>query len=77
VAEALAMVKLAGFEQRWPDEMSGGQRQRVALARALVVRPRLLLLDEPLSNLDAELREELRAEIIDLQQRVGSHNDSL
>ncbi|MFQ5341095.1 MAG: ABC transporter ATP-binding protein [Anaerolineae bacterium] len=71
VAEALAMVQLAGFEHRWPDELSGGQRQRVALARALVVQPRLLLLDEPLSNLDAELREELRAEIIDLQQRVG------
>ncbi|MFQ5855003.1 MAG: ABC transporter ATP-binding protein [Anaerolineae bacterium] len=71
VAEALEMVKLAGFEDRWPDELSGGQRQRVALARALVVRPRLLLLDEPLSNLDPELREELRAEIVDLQQHVG------
>ncbi|MBI3760540.1 MAG: ABC transporter ATP-binding protein [Chloroflexi bacterium] len=71
VAEALALVRLPGFENRWPDELSGGERQRVALARALAVGPRLLLLDEPLSNLDAPLREELRAEFVALQKRVG------
>jgi ABC-type Fe3+/spermidine/putrescine transport system ATPase subunit len=71
VAEALEMVRLPGFEDRWPDELSGGQRQRVALARAVAVEPRVLLLDEPLSNLDAELREELRTEIVRLQQRLG------
>lgn len=71
VAEALALVRLPGFESRWTDELSGGQRQRVALARALVVRPKLLLLDEPLSNLDPELREELRADIVSLQKQSG------
>ncbi len=70
VAEALALVRLPGFEHRWADELSGGQRQRVALARALVVRPKLLLLDEPLSNLDPELREELRSEIVSLQKQL-------
>jgi len=59
VAEALTSVQLRGFEDHWPDEISGGQQQRVALARALVVRPRLLLLDEPLASLDPDLREEL------------------
>jgi iron(III) transport system ATP-binding protein len=63
VSEALAMVRLDGFAARSIDQMSGGQQQRVALARALVVRPKCLLLDEPLSNLDAQLRLEMRREI--------------
>ncbi|MFL5258173.1 MAG: ABC transporter ATP-binding protein, partial [Hyphomicrobiales bacterium] len=63
VAEALDMVKLTPLADRRPDQMSGGQRQRVALARALVKRPKVLLLDEPLSALDAKLREEMRLEL--------------
>jgi spermidine/putrescine ABC transporter ATP-binding subunit len=71
VEEALELVRLAGFGGRYPGQISGGQQQRVALARALVVRPALLLLDEPLSNLDARLREEMRAEIRRIQRAVG------
>lgn len=69
--EALEMVGLSGLEARFPRELSGGQQQRVALARALVIRPDILLLDEPLSNLDAQLRERMRIEIRDLQQKTG------
>src|SRR5262245_30982634 len=71
VTEALALVNLAGLEQRYPNELSGGQQQRVALARSLVVEPKILLLDEPLSNLDAKLRERMRTELKELQRRTG------
>src|SRR5262245_20980105 len=71
VARALALVNLTGFEQRLPNELSGGQQQRVALARSLVVEPEILLLDEPLSNLDAKLRERMRGELKQLQRRTG------
>jgi spermidine/putrescine ABC transporter ATP-binding subunit len=71
VAEALRMVRLDGYDERRPDQLSGGQQQRVALARALVKRPKLLLLDEPLSALDKKLREEMQLELVRLQHEVG------
>ncbi|HYB41642.1 MAG TPA: ABC transporter ATP-binding protein [Candidatus Methylomirabilis sp.] len=71
VREMLRVVQLAGYEGRYPGELSGGQQQRVAVARALVVEPEILLLDEPLSNLDANLREEMRFEIRRLHERFA------
>ena len=71
VTRVLELVNLAGLEQRYPNELSGGQQQRVALARSLVVEPGILLLDEPLSNLDAKLRERMRWELKELQRRTG------
>jgi len=71
VGEALGQVRLAGLEARRIDQLSGGQQQRVALARALVIHPDVLLLDEPLSNLDAKLREDTRAEIRRIQTAAG------
>ena len=71
VKEALDLVQLSGYEKRMPKQLSGGQEQRVALARALVTQPRVLLLDEPLSALDANLRNEMRFLVRDLQQRLG------
>jgi spermidine/putrescine ABC transporter ATP-binding subunit len=71
VREALHLVHLAGFEERYPRQLSGGQQQRVALARAIVVRPAVLLLDEPLGSLDKKLREEMQVELRQLQREIG------
>jgi iron(III) transport system ATP-binding protein len=71
VSDVLALVGLAGYERQMPHQLSGGEQQRVALARAIVIKPRVLLFDEPLSNLDAKLRTQMRGEIRDLQRRLG------
>ncbi len=71
VADVLELTELSGLENRAPNQLSGGQQQRVALARALVMEPKVLLLDEPLSNLDAKLREQMRIELRSIQSRLG------
>jgi iron(III) transport system ATP-binding protein len=71
VTDVLALVGLASYEKQMTHQLSGGEQQRVALARAIVIKPRVLLFDEPLSNLDAKLRTQMRAEIRDLQRRLG------
>jgi len=76
VMESLKLTKLSGLEKRYPNALSGGQQQRVALARGLVVEPEILLLDEPLSNLDATLREEIRGRTIELVHIIGATDEN-
>lgn len=71
VLEILKVVEMNGFEDRKPSQLSGGQQQRVALARGLAMKPRILLMDEPLSNLDAKLREKMRKDIREIQQKLN------
>jgi ABC-type Fe3+/spermidine/putrescine transport system ATPase subunit len=71
IKKVLEVVQLEGYEDRFPRQMSGGQQQRIAMARALVFEPEIMLLDEPLSNLDAKLREEMRFEFTELQKKLG------
>jgi len=71
VADALRLVRMEGFAERYPRQLSGGQQQRVALARAIIADPPVLLLDEPLSNLDAQLRKEMQVELIELHRKIG------
>ena len=71
VKEVLDIVQLSGYEKRFPSQLSGGQQQRIAIARTVITNPRVMLMDEPLSNLDAKLREEMRTFITELQKRLG------